>query len=263
MSSFPKQRLVLRFLALGTLTLCLGILSRSNVANKMQERPVPTSSSQKAQTRTPILSTQTPPDAPLVISSPRIISRDGESIEVAIDLVNVSSKPIRAYAIKQALDADVTRSGQVLFTNLDLTNRSVLQPNQVTTIFDVYQRDVAKEETVVFLVDYVEFSDGTKWGADSANITERSAGQRACAYILSKRLLKTLNNSGPSDVIRVIDKGAANIEPPSGRPAEWKEGFRQGCKSIEQQLKRVQENGGLNQLDHELREFGQRFNGVK
>lgn len=260
MISLIKQRLLWRFVALGVLTLCLSILSHSNVntplASTRAVMPLP------VQTQRPTVRTQTQAGAPLVISSPRIVSWDGQNAEVAIDLVNVSSKPIRAYAIKQALEGEETHSGQVMFTGLDLTNSSALKPNQLTTNFDVYQISSDKEEHVIFFVDYVEFSDGTKWGLDSANFAERSAGQRAAAYILTKRLLKILNTGNPVDVVTAIERGATNVEPPSGRSSEWKEGFRMGCKSLEQHLKRAQVKGGLNQIDRELREFGQRFKGA-
>ena len=254
-----KQRLLWRFLALGVLTLCLSILSRSSVSKPLASTKVAMPS--PVQTQSPSVTAQTQPGAPLVISSPRIISWDGQNLEVAIDLVNVSIKPIRAYAIKQGLEGEKTRSGQVMFTSLDLTNSSALQPNQLTTNFDVYQASSGKEDHVIFFVDYVEFSDGTRWGLDSANVADRSAGQRAAAYILSKRLLKILNAGNPADVMTAIQRGATNIEPPSGRSTEWKEGFRLACKSIERHLKRAQMRGGLNQIDQELRQFGQRFKG--
>jgi hypothetical protein len=260
MSHFLNQKLALRFLALGILVVCLTLLSRNDVNTQMPSAIAMVPS--LAQTESISVSALSQPGAPLVISSPRIVSRDGQNIEVAIDMVNVSLKSIRAYAIRQVINGDVTQAGQIIFTNLDLTNKSSLQPNQLTTSFDVYQAS-GKQENITVFVDYVEFSDGTRWGVDSVNLAERSAGQRAAAYILSKRLLNILNNGNPADVMTAIGKGIANIEPPPGRSTEWKEGFRQGCKAIEQQLKRAQMKGGLNQIDPELRQFGQRFKGVE
>jgi hypothetical protein len=195
----------------------------------------------------------------LVISSPRIISWDGQNLEVALDLINVSSKPIRAYAIKQRMEGEEGRLGVVMFTSSDLTNRLALQPNQSTTTFDVYQASSARQEHVIFFVDYVEFSDGTKWGLDSANFAERSAGQRAGAYILSKRLLKILNAANAAYVMRAIETGAASIEPPANRSDDWKQGFRDGCNSVASHLKRAQKSGSLSQVERELRKFAKRF----
>jgi hypothetical protein len=252
-----KQRVLWRFLALGILTLCLSILSRSTVntpllnTNAMIPSPL--------QTESPRVTAPAQPDSPLVILSPRIISWDGQYLEVALDLINVSSKSIRAYAIKQGLEGEEGRRGVATFTSFELTNLPALLPNQSTTTFDVYQTGAAKPENVMFFVDYVEFSDGTKWGLDSANFAERSAGQRACAYILSKRLLKILNVSDAADVMKAIEAGTANIEPPANRSDEWREGFRGGCKSVASQLRRAQNSGRLSQVESELRKFAKRF----
>lgn len=257
MTSLLNKRLFWRFLALGVLTLCLGILSRNdlNTPSASARLVIPPPD----RTQEPTVRAQTQLGAPLVISSLRIISWDGRNLEVAVDLVNVSRKPIRAYAIRQGLEGKETHSGQVMFTSFDLTNKSALQPNQLTTAFDVYRSSSGKEEQVIFLVDYVEFSDGTKWGVDSANFAERSAGQRAAAYILSKTLLKTLNTGNPADLMSAIETGATSIEPPSNRSDSWKEGFRQGCTSVAAHLKRAQKSGGMSQVERELSTFAKRI----
>lgn len=256
MAGFHKKRLLWRFLVLGVLTLCLSILSRNSVNTPLASTGVPISL--PVQTQSPSVTTQTQPGAPLVMSV-RIISWDGQNLEVGIDLVNVSSKPIRAYAIKQGLEGEETHSGQVMFTSLDLTNSSPVLPNQLTTNFDVYQASSAKEQQVIFFIDYVEFSDGTRWGLDSANFAERSAGQRAAAHILSKRLLKILNAGNAVDVMEAIEMGAARIEPPTNRSDDWKEGFRGGCNSVASHLKRAQKSGSLSQVESELKKFAKRF----
>jgi hypothetical protein len=254
MAILLKNRLLLRLLAVAVLTLCFVILLRSSANNSMATR---LALSQRAQQKVPAIRSQVQPEAPLVISALRTVSWDGNNLEVAMDLVNVSSKSIRGYAIKQALQTEV-QSGQVLFTSLDINNKAALQPNQLTTTFDVYQASSSDDLQLNFSVDYVEFSDGTKWGPDSAKSAERSEGQRAAGAILSQRLLKLLNNGRPTDVLSAIERGDANIEPPVGRSPEWKEGFRFGGKSIEQRLKRAQATG---RLDAELRELADRFKG--
>lgn len=255
MAGLLKLRLLLRFLALGILTLCLIILLRSS-ANILWASAAVLSPS-TAQTNTPTLVTQIQPESPLAISALRTVSWDGRNLEVTMQLINISEKPIRAYAIKQTVEGNDLRSGQVIFTSLEANNKAALRPNQMSTSFDVYQTSsTSPSEHVVFFVDYVEFSDGTKWGSDSAKSAERSAGQRAASYVLSHRLLKILNSGNSADVVSAIEKGAAHVEPPDGRSEEWKEGFRFACKSIEQSLKRAHIKG---QLDQELRQFAERF----
>jgi len=251
MASLLKHRLLLRFLVLGVLTLCFAILSRNN-SSMVTKKAL---SGSLTQTKAPSIRSQVQPGGPLSISALRPVSWDGHNLEVAMDLVNVSSKAIRAYAIKQGLETEA-RSSKVLFISLDGSNKPPLQPNQMTTTFDVYEPSSADDQQLNFSVDYVEFSDGTKWGPDSANSAERSEGQRAAAYLVTQRLLKILNNGRPNDVLAAIDNGEAKIQPPSGRSSEWKEGFLSGCKSTEERLKRAQVAG---RLDKELRELAQKF----
>jgi len=250
-----KQQLLTRFVALAVLTFCVAILSGSapnTAVLKMSEQVSPS-----PQKNMPSVQSNRVPDAPLAISELRTVSWDGQNLEIAMDLVNVSQKTIRAYAIRQTSDANNDGPGQVMFTSFDASNNAVLQPNQTTTTFDVVGASSSTEaRQVIVIVDYVEFSDGTKWGRDLGRSAERSAGQRAAAYILSKRLLKILDRSTPGDVLVAIDNGETNIEPPSTRSSEWKAGFRFGCKAMAQSLKRAHSKG---RLDFELRQFAETF----
>lgn len=251
-----RQRLLWRFLALGVLMLCLGVLSRSSNNEPLTSAKVQNPSPMQAQA--PTVTAQAQPGSPLVISAPRILSWNGQNLEIALDLFNVSSKPIRAYAVKQRLERD-EHSRTVSFTSLDLTNRMALATNQSTTDFEVVQVTTAREDQIVFSVDYVEFSDGSKWGADSANLAEHSAGQRAAVHILSKRLLKILNGGTPAGVMSALETGTASIEPPTNRSDDWKAGFRGGCNSMAAHLIRAQKSGSLDQVERELRKLAKRF----
>lgn len=259
MNKLYKHPLLLRLLTLGVLTFCLGLLSRGGsntpLANT-KELPPPSS-----QTQAPTLTVKAQKDTPLLISAPRILSWDGRNGEFAYELINMSGKPIRAYAIKQKVEAEGTQSSNVLFSNLDLTNHPLLQPNQSLTTFDTCQAVPDKEQRITLFVDYVEFSDGTKWGTDSTKSADRSAGQRTAIHLLSTRLLKVLNAGNPSDVVNAIEAGATNIEPPGSHSDEWKEGFSIGSHNVIGQLKRAQQRGGLSQIPIELRRLAERFKG--
>lgn len=260
MPKIYKYRLLLRLLTLGVLTLCLGLLSRNGsnapLASTKKSPPLP------IQTQAPAITAQTQTDTPLLISSPRILSWDGQDGEFAFELINVSGKPIRAYAIKQEVKAGGAQLSSLSFSNLDLTNSPPLQPTQSVTNFDTCPAVSKKEQRITLSVDYVEFSDGTKWGVDSAKSADRSAGQRAVASLISKRLLKILNDGNLNDVMSAIEAGAANIEPPAGVSEEWKEGFRSGSNSIAARLKNAQKRGGLSQVEQKLRELAERFKGA-
>ena len=92
-----RNRLMLRFLALGILIGCSSILLRSRDDFSVASQEIPVKS--QTQFGAPSVSKRMQPDAPLAISSLRVISRDGQDLETAIDLVNVSEKAIRNYAV--------------------------------------------------------------------------------------------------------------------------------------------------------------------
>jgi hypothetical protein len=260
MAGLYQQRLLVRLLALGVLTLCLSLLSRNSSSSALLATPkeppaVP------VQTQSPIVMVQPQMGTPLVVTAARPVSSDPQNLDITFYLTNVSNKPIRVYAIKQEVEAGGTRSYSVSLHNLDLTN-SALQPNQSLSDFDTYQVLAGKEHHLTLSVDYVEFSDGTKWGGDSAKSAERTAGQRAAAYVLSKRLLKILSTGNPDDVMSALETNAAKIEPPAGRSDEWKEGFRHGNSVVIGRLKRAQQKGGSLQVERELRQLSGRFKGA-
>jgi hypothetical protein len=256
MTQFFRHRLSLRLTALTVLIVCLVIISRKNsdahLATKTQQR------AQLAETPRPKVTIEPQMDTPLVMSAPRIVGGNEEYKEIAFDLINVSDKPIRAYAIKQEVEvAGTSPSGTALFINLDLTNSPRLQVNQLTTTFNTFDLIPSKEAHVSLSIDYVEFSDGTSWGPDSNKSADCSAGQRAAMLALSKRLRSFLSAGNPDEVMSAIETGAASIEPPADRSDEWKGGFRLARNSIMSHLKRTQAKGGLNQVERELRRFSE------
>jgi hypothetical protein len=259
MTQILRHRLSLRLIALTVLIVCLVIISRQN-----SDAQLATTTPQRAQlakTPPPIVTVQPQMDTPLVVSAPRIVGGNQEYKEIAFDLINVSDKPIRAYAIKQEEEVAGTRLGTVILINLDLTNSPRLPVNQLTTAFNTFDLIPSKEAHVSLSIDYVEFSDGTTWGPDSANSADRSAGQRAAMQVLSKQLRSLLSVDNPNEVMSAIKTAAASIEPPADRSDEWKGAFRLALSSIVSHLKRTQAKGGLNEVDRELRRFSESLSG--
>ncbi|HMF56608.1 MAG TPA: hypothetical protein VK619_09710 [Pyrinomonadaceae bacterium] len=262
MANFHHWRLLLKLVTLGVLTLCLSVLSRSginlplaNTQNAGQHvRQIPT----KAATVTALSQS----NAPLVVSLARPVSSAPENVDITFKVTNVSNKPIRAYAIKQEVEAGGIRASAMTFHTPELTGVA-LQPNETRDDFDTYWVLSSTEEHHVTLsVDYVEFSDWTNWGPNSTGVAELSAGQRAAAYMLSKKLLSILNTGGPSAVMNALETGVANIEPLAGHSDQWQTGFRSGRVFVAERLKRAQNTGGLDQVERELRQLAERFKGT-
>jgi hypothetical protein len=256
----PLWRVFCRLFALAILVVSLVLLSRNSGHDslvKAAEQLVPLSESQ-----TPSVSVETQQGTPLSISSPRVLSVDSQYVEFAFDLTNVSSRSIRAYTIRQDVEVAKTRTNRFSFTNLYFTEKPLLDVGFLSTSFETSDVVAGKEQHIVLSVDYVEFSDGTKWGADLSYSSETSAGHRAAVTVVSTLLNKILSTGDGRTVMKAIDAGKANLTPPATKSEQWKQGFRFGVTSLTQRLKRAQNQGGPNQVERELRQLSAKLNGV-
>jgi hypothetical protein len=255
-----RHTLLIRFSALGVLTFCLILFSRES------ENSLGLSAASATQTQDSVITVEVQDNAPLTISSVASTSpnyADPEILEFGYYIINTSPKPIRAYAIKQGLSVDGTRGGvTVSLYNLQVAN-SVLRPNESSFIGDSASLTPGKKNIVILSVDFVEFSDGSKWGSDSIKSSVQAAGQRAGAKSVSERLLQILNKGKIEDVIREIEEASTTVEVPPNESEEWRIGFRQGRVSVLNRLRRAKVKNGTRELDRELRRFGETFKSVE
>jgi hypothetical protein len=255
-----RRKLVFRVGALSMLIFCLVIFTRKNTSARMTAVELVVQNS--TQKEPAILTAGNDVGSPLVVSSPRTVPSDPQSPEIELSFTNVSGKAIRAFAIKQNVEAGEARRSSVALYNLDLSN-SELQPNQSLNEFSTYEVLSEKRHTITLSVAYVVFTDATSWGTDSFDSAQRIAGERAAGYLFCKGLLKDLNASDPTDVLSTIDAVAAKIEPPVDRSEEWKQGFRLGRISLIRRLKDAQNKRGLIQVNLELHQLAERFKGAE
>lgn len=205
----------------------------------------------------PTLIVQNQPQSPLVISAPRYVSNP-QGPEIALDVTNVSSKKIRAFAIKQVVGQGVSAQSSVYLINLDLS-LSELPPNYSKTHYSTFEQSSGLENLVSLAVDYVQFADGTSWGDDSAKSAERVAGQRAAGEILTSKLTASLDSIEAENVQSLLRFEAANLEPKQEASDEWKVGFRTGLQAVLTRLIRAEKIGGLAKVHSELRLLYERF----
>lgn len=64
-----------------------------------------------------------------------------------------------------------------------------------------------------FEIDYVEFTDGSTWGADACRTSEYLAGARAGAGAAAGRLLGLLAGGGPDTVMRAVKEELEGFGP--------------------------------------------------
>jgi hypothetical protein len=111
---------------------------------------------------------------------------------------NVSDRAVSAYAIRPILGIEIPG-----FCVRNLPPDKVLQPGQSEgrSSWDTYS---PLTPVHTFEVDFVEFTDGTTWGADVCRSAESLAGQRAGAAAAAGRLLELSAASGPDSVMKAV-----------------------------------------------------------
>src|SRR6266404_1405904 len=209
MAHLYNHRLLFRLTTLVVLAVCLGVLSRTNAnLTSPSKKALPNF---EAQAQKPTVTVQSQSEAPLRITL--VGSSSSPEGEFGFYTLNLSSKPIRAFAIKQDIRSEVSQSSVISLHNLDIT-KGALAINQSELVFDTYPLTSEKIADIILSVDYVEFGDGSKWGADTGRSSERSAGQRAAARAVSKRLLEATRAGNVDKVIHSLDSSGAMIEVP-------------------------------------------------
>lgn len=197
-----------------------------------------------ASAQTVQLTVKSQPNSPLSIRTARIILDDPHKPSFEYTVINNDNKPIRAYTIRK--DDGLTGSS---LSMLSLP----LQPGQ--SRWEAYGDTTYSEPVLAILlsVDFVEFSDGSTWGPDTAHSSQRLAGIRAGMSVERKRLLAILNDDGITKLISDLD-AELEINPPPGNSSEWSEGFRIGTFQYRGRLRRIRTQGGTPSLESMLRQ---------
>jgi len=143
---------------------------------------------------------------------------------------------VSAYAIRY----DIVSNGQPHPGGVELNNisaaRFLLQPREArtTTIGGVHYS--LPIERIVVSIDFLEFTDGTTWGADTYSSAEVLAGMRAGAQAASRHLLQLLTELGPATFAKGLER-PADVVIPDGHSTKWAEGFQRGTAFIMERTK--------------------------
>lgn len=251
-----QLKLFTRLVVLTLLIGCLFITYRDSGRAQRESTPM-----------RPAITEQPPPPAivippqsgsPITISAARAGVSDLETTDIEFTITNVSQKVITAFAYYQDVEAAGEKHQTSALQYLQLTD-SQLAPNQSVTDYSAYQNLASEKHEVTLQIDYVQFADGTTWGADFSKSGEVIAGERAAATILTKRLVKILNTDNAGQVMSAIEAGAGNIEPPSTRPDQWQEGFRLACNTLVRRIKEAESKGGWPRVQAELHRLDNAF----
>lgn len=226
-------------------TLCLGTLVVS-------AQPQVDHSTNSVTEKKPLLILKDQPDSPLTITSVIVDNfPDPRMPTVDFNVVNVSRKPIMAYAIKHeaALGDRGALSGTVTVINSEI--KRALRPGKSPQLEISGVRYPKLPDSLTLSVDFVEFVDGTRWGEDTSKTGDRIDGVRAGANAQREALTKVLKTEGLEQLIRLLDSIEPQADQSSSRSAQWLDGFRHGVGWMRERVRGKGKN--LNEIEKELR----------
>lgn len=265
-------------------TLLIAALAASAVRAQSPSRESPPPSSQPKGEGPEVWAVKPQPDSPLRLSvktywlALKLKTKwtDPNHYEIYTSVEDVSDGAVSAYAIRHPPGLEIPG----LCVRI-MPHDRVLEPGK-SHGRSTWSSFSPSDPVLTYEVDFVEFTDGTTWGADVCRSAERLAGQRAGADAATVRLLGLLAGGGPDAVIEVVKEelegfgpdavmneavrlGLAGREtkavkeessdvstPPEHSPV-WKLGFFIGTKGIAERVRRAVETYGSGEIEHTLR----------
>lgn len=222
-----------------------GVRANAQVQQNSDTSPTPASSPIPPQ-----VLVQSQPDSPLQIKSvqTRWVTPNKDGIELHIVVQNTSEKSITAYATR---DDNEGKYPCLLFGAF--SPGKALRPRQTDgkSTFRGYTAEAATP--LKRSVDFVEFTDGTRWGADLCQSGQQISGQRAGAKEAISRMLKVLAESGPTVVLTIARQGMREVLAPEDQPVPWKKGFRVGVSTITRRVLQAEQQWGSAEIEAVLK----------
>ena len=182
MFEVATKKLVQRFLCLTLILFGLFFFSREATRSVLV----------KAQTRQeqapPNVSIALPDNAPIRIISTSVVSAEPSNFRLHVMIQNQGFKGIRAYTIVSETASDKKQGGHTDFLNL---RTNIWQPTVIKAA-EVSDSQTDPIVSVKLTIDFVEFADGTTWGADAQHFNLQAALR---LRFLAPESWKTLSNS--------------------------------------------------------------------
>jgi hypothetical protein len=163
-------------------------------------------------------------------------------------ITNISNKTIRAYAIQSDIyfGSENAKESGITLSYL-IQQQQLLSPNVSRQEYSggnsTYSEEVNK---IILSVDYVEFDDGTSWGANKYKSDEYVQGQRAGVKTAIDGFRKKLETSGFEALAEGIVEDSIEfaLQADKSKSSRWKTGFQSGIGFIRNKLKEAIDKSG-------------------
>jgi hypothetical protein len=241
----PKEKIV-RF------TICLALVLASAVQPiSAQQSSQKSATAQTAEAdQLPQVAVERQPGAPVELNVIKLrwATPTREILDIYLEVKNVGTRPIRAYA---------TRAGEPAHGGCFIYN--VTAPGKVIRAgeSDAKSRFVGVSRTsppkvIHEAIDFVEFTDGTTWGADSCETADHLAGERAGGRAAIEVLQGILKQEGLEAVWEKIKNSPLELEPPEDHSDRWKSAFRAAVRNVVDRVRRAYYSEGLPEVETTL-----------
>jgi hypothetical protein len=206
--------------------------------------------------QTTAVSAQLQPDSPLQISAVANHSPDPKKLDITFDVWNITDKGIRAYAIKHEVGCCGSKASHISGSSLSniLSVDKLFLPGQVRSEELGNEWSTAPFERVTLSIDFVEFTDGSRWGPDISKSSERLEGMRAGMKAAKTVLLKLFSDKGSQAVVELIESDMNLLAPEQNHSEAWVTGFQTGVKSMSARLLHAYKDKGIAEIGKKLKQ---------
>jgi hypothetical protein len=191
--------------------------------------------------------------SPILIISMYVDSSDPLRPRYGYSATNISDKPIRAFTIQESVSTG--GGAPIIDTSLNHSPavKLFLKPNesrrQEGGLGRSYQSPPDKVELAI---DFVEFADGSRWGADKSESGEMLDGFRAGGKAAIKKYREILNNQGANGLEQALEKTDSMQPDNQSKSVKWLDGFNSGVGTVKSRLAATKTKGGQEAVKREL-----------
>jgi hypothetical protein len=237
------------FLIVGFVLLTAAEASSQSLSVSGQQEPANTGRQK------PAVNIQEQPGSPMRISSlqTKWATPAEQGLEIYAVVENVSGVDIRAYALRNRAMDGIESVGDCLLHNVNSRGK-ILRPGDTDgkSTWRGIPLDVPAFNIDLSL-DFVEFANGTSWGVDACQSTEKLSGLRAGAVAARERLARMMDQNNGRALVNLLKLTPPMLDAPDGHSPLWVKSFHGGVRGLFERVKNAHHEGGLPEVERVLR----------
>jgi hypothetical protein len=192
-------------------------------------------------------------DSPLLLSISNVNNSEKDFQTINYVAQNTSSKSVRAYVMLQKDSIGLGKTVTNYFYPAFLAGQTI------TNSISIERPNVKPDAKILLAIDYVQFADGTFWGADAESQSERISGHiEGYKYAVSdiKRVLAEKNGARLVGLLRQDITASNPTTMDQTKPELWQRGFVTGYRTVLSRLQTVFAQKGIEEVSNKLSDMG-------